>query len=389
MVQFQAPYAPEELGYDSSRIEVLNRFLQKQVDKKMLIGSSYALTIEGKLFAAGAVGKICYRASDKRPLKPDTIFRIASVTKLFAAVSVFKLVEDGLCRLDEPMKDYLPEMDTADFAAVTIAQVLSHTGGIPVDPGVYGENKPGRWALIEKEFENGGTDWIGAVLRQGREAEPNTRWEYSSFGYMLLGELIGRVSGVKAERYIEENILKPCGMSDSGFGDTIMKLPGIAGRIFIHDKEMWDRIKNPEKEEASSPWDALPQTGGGMFSTVLDLVKFGNMLLNGGRLDGNRVLGRKAVEKMTAAYTKPHIQNFCWGAGGVYKRYGLGPDMQFADESLNSNGMYYHEGWGRCYMHMDPAERLVSAGFTPFVDTNLWDSVIVNNPQAIICSGLM
>ncbi|MCL2747952.1 MAG: beta-lactamase family protein [Oscillospiraceae bacterium] len=388
MIQLDTPYVPESLGYDSSRLDVLHHFFQGQIDKKVLIGASYAITREGKLFAAGAIGKQSFREEDKRPLKPDTIFRIYSITKLFTAVAVFKLVEDGLCRLDETMKTWLPEMDTEDFSKVTIAHALSHTGGLPVAAGVYPlkEGELDCRQLIEQEFQRGGRDWITAALKKGRESEPGTRWEYSSLGMILLGVLIERITGVRAERYIEENILRFCGMPDSGFWDTMKNRSDIADRLFIQFEDTEKELNNPDQH---SPWEAVPGTAGHMFSTVADLANFGNMLLNGGRLDGRRVLGRIAVEKMTSVYTKPHIKSFCWQDGGRYKPYGLGSDLGLEDFYLITPGTYHHEGWGRSRLSVDPEKRFVSAYFVPFVEPDVWDPIPSYNTQAIISSGLI
>jgi len=384
MIKLQTPHVPESLGYDSSRLDILDRFFQRQVDKKAIIGGCWAIARDGKLLAGGAVGKQSYRTEDERPLRPDAIFRLASVTKLFTAVAVFQLIEQGLCRLDDTMMTWLPELGK-DFTAVTIAHALSHTGGLPPDDGVYPLNgKPGVWELIDRELASGGCDWITAGLSFGRSSEPGTRWEYSSFGWALLGELIGRITGARAERYIEQNILAPCGMTDSGFADTMAKRPELAERIFFGGEYAEQRLR-----EAAGGLGPIPQTGGGLYATVTDMVKFGNMLLGGGRIDGRRVLGRKTVERMTSTYTKPNIQDFSWGRTGEYKRYGLGPDLNLGDIYLGSDGAYYHEGHGRSLFAVDPAERFVSVFFAPQPDPDVWDPVVAYNAHNIIMSGLI
>ncbi|MCL1807068.1 MAG: beta-lactamase family protein [Oscillospiraceae bacterium] len=371
-------------GYDVSRLEFLHSFLKREIDKKAIYGGIYAIAQDGELIAADALGKQSFRDKDKRKLKPDAIFRIASITKLFTAAAVFQLVENGLCRLDEPMKNYLPEMDNEDFSSVTIAQALSHTGGLPVDEGVYPEDgKPGAWELIGQEFADGGTDWVTAGLGVGRTVGQGTCWEYSSFGYSLLGEMVSRISGTHVHTYIEENILKPCGMVDSGFWNTIINHPDFSKRTVVYFEEMEESLKDLQPN--TSPRAMIPKTGGGIYSTVADLVKFGNMLLSGGEIGGKRVLGRKAIEKMTARYCD--LPNYCWGAGGTPKYYGLGPDLSLGDLFLDSPGTYYHEGWGRCRLSMDPKEHFVSAYYLPLV-THEWDPIHAYNTQAILCSGL-
>jgi CubicO group peptidase (beta-lactamase class C family) len=374
-----------EMGkYDLSRLEFLHGFLSREIEKKAIYGAVYAIARDGEPIAAGALGKQSFRAGDRRKLKPDAVFRIASITKLFTAAAVFKLVENGLCRLDEPMKNYLAEMDSEDFGSVTIAQALSHTGGLPVDGGVYPEEgKPGTWERIKKDFEDGGKNWISAGLSAGRTVGQGTCWEYSSFGYSLLGEMITRISGVNAHTFIEQNILEPCGMSDSGFWDTITKKPDFTKRSVVYFEEAEKALKDLQPD--TSPWAAMPDTGGGIYSTVSDLIKFGNMLIAGGQTGGNRILGRKAIEKMTARHSA--LPNYCWGAGGALKPYGLGPDLSLGDLFLDSPGTYYHEGWGRCRLSMDPKERFVSVFYLPLV-SHEWDPIHAYNTQAILCSGI-
>jgi len=387
MIQLKTPYVPEALGYDSSRLDVLNRFFQEQIDGKELYGAAYAIAREGKMFAVGALGKQSYREEDERPLRLDAIFRTYSITKLFTAVSIFQLIEDGLCRLDDPMMSFISEMEK-DFPKTTIAQALSHTGGLPVEGELY----PSReivdpWTLIDREFNRGGRDWVSAGLKSGPASAPGTRWEYSNFGYVLLGLLIERLTGVRAEQYIEEKIIVPCGMTDSGFWNTVKKLPDFAGRLFIHNEHFEKALADPNK--APGPWAAVPQTFNGIYSTAPDLVKFGNMLLNGGRLDGRRILGRKAIEKMTAVYVKPDIRSYCWNENGLYRAHGLGPDVGYDDMYFHTPGAYNHEGWGRSRLMMDPREKLTTAYFIPLLDVDTWKPTPVWNPEIIICSGLM
>jgi len=283
------------------------------------------------------------------------------------------------------MRLYFPEM--ADFPWNTIAQVISHTGGIPADPESYlpEEGKVNVFELIDKELKSGGSDWISAALSAGAWSEPGTRWEYSSLSFMLLGELITRVSGTDVHRYIEERLLAPCGMADSGFWNTVKKHPEIKARLSLLNEEMEDDLNNPGKPEGR--WANIPATGGGLYSTVTDLVRFGSMLVNGGRIDGRRVMGRKTIEKMTAVHSE--LPCYCWGMPGVPRPYGLGPDMHLGDMFLCSRGTFYHEGWGWSRLSMDPKEKLVTAYYTPFVKPDQWDPLPVYNPQAILNSGLV
>ena len=111
------------------------------------------------------------------------------------------------------------------------------------------------------------------------------------------------------------------------------------------------------------------------------------LCINGGQIDGRRVMGRKTIEKMTTVHSQ--LPCYCWGMPGVPRPYGLGPDMHLGDMFLATPGTYYHEGWGWCRLSMDPAEKFVMAYFTPFVKPDQWEPNPVYNPEAIMCSGLI
>ena len=178
---------PELVGYDSSRIEVLNNHLWRMIEDKRLIGASYCIAKDNKVIANNGLGYRTYKREKDKPMLPDTIMRVASVTKLVTAGAIFKLVEDGFIRPDEQMSKYIPQMDKEPFKVITIAQVLSHSSGLPFDSD---ENNP--FAYIEKCKK--GDDWIEAGLKAGVACKPKEQWIYSTFGYLLLGALIQNVT---------------------------------------------------------------------------------------------------------------------------------------------------------------------------------------------------
>jgi len=386
MISYKTMYAPEDVGYDPSRIEVLNKHFQDLIDKKKIISANYCMARDGKIFADTAIGRLSYREDDSRELKPDTIQRIASITKLFTAVAIWKLAEDGKLRVNQRVGEIIEEFDTPPFYEITIAQLLSHTSGLQPDSGCF-KNKyfVSPWDFVDKDRSK---NWIAASLQSGLRNKPGEEWAYSSFGYAILGEVISRVSGIRAEDYIIENIVKPCGMKDTYFN---VEKAEIANRLNIPNKRIEELIKaffEGKLEEPDEVWKQVPRTGGGMFSTAWDLCRFGTMLLKGGYIDGIRVVGRKAIEKMTTLYTGPNIKDYCWNAGGVYREYGLGPDMRCNEASLYTKGSYFHEGAGACCLLIDPTEKLVAAWFVPFVNEQ-WCPEPLYNAAAIMWSGLI
>lgn len=373
---------PELVGYDSSRIEVLNAHLWRMIDDKRLIGASYCIAKDDKVIANNALGYRTFRRDKEKLMMPDTVMRAASVTKLVTAVAIFKLVEDGFIRPDEQMAKYIPQMDKEPFNTMTIAQVLSHTSGLTF--GSDEETDP--FAYINKCKK--GDDWIEAGLKAGVSCKPGEQWIYSTFGYLLLGALIGNVTGIGAEDYITKNILEPLGMKDSSFKPGIE----VANRHLIqfeeHEKYIQRVLNNESIQEDDSIWSEIPSTGGGMHSTAMDLIRFARMLCNGGRLGNTRILGKMAIEKMRSHYLF-NVPNYCWGANDKERLYGLGPDLRRGEAIITSPDFFFHEGWGYLCVTVDPREKLCAAWLVPYTDGSVWYAESLLNVKNIIWSGLI
>jgi len=140
MISFKTDFSPEEVSYEGSRLNVLDKFFEEQIEKKKIISANYCLARDGKLFANNAVGKLSFSEEDTRELRPDTIQWIASITKLFTSVAIWKLAEDGKLRVNQNVGEIIPEFSNKPFNDITIAHLLSHTSGLHPDGGCF-ENK--------------------------------------------------------------------------------------------------------------------------------------------------------------------------------------------------------------------------------------------------------
>lgn len=374
---------PELVGYDSSRIEALNAHLWRMIDDKRLIGASYCISKDDKVIANNSLGYSTYRRSPDKLMKPDTLMRAASVTKLVVAVAIFKLVEDGFIRPDEQMSKYIPQMDKEPFKDIRIAEVLSHSSGLPFDS----EEKANPFAYIDECKK--GEDWIEAGLKAGVSCKPGEQWIYSSFGYLLLGALIQNVTGINAEDYITANILDPLGMKDTSFKPGIELAKRHLIQFESHEKLIDDMINGVNgSDENDSIWSEVPGTAGGLHSTAMDLSRIARMLCNGGRLDNKRVLGKMAIEKMRTKYLF-NVPNYCWGANDKERLYGMGPDLRRGDAIITSPDFFFHEGWGYLSLVIDPRERLNAVWLVPYTDGDIWLPESLLNVKNIIWSGLI
>ncbi len=394
MINFNTPYTPEEVGYDSSRFSVLNNHFNTMIDKGELQGAAYCLSRDGKVFMNASLGRYCYQVEDTRKLSPDHIHSIASITKIFTATAIFKLFEDGKISLAQKVGEILEEFSHPPYTDITIGQLLTHTSGLQPDPNCFpSPYYQCHWDFVEEGFKNGDADWLKNALKAGLRTKPGAEWAYCSFGFCVLGEIITRVTGTFAHQYITENILKPCEMNDSMFKDALTKESFL--RTVIRDE---DDIKMHEAAMADLPfndnpfqdlWRKVPGTGGGLFSTASDLVKFGTMLLQNGTYNGNRVLSRKAIEKMTSLAIEPTVLDYCWEAGGLPHPYGLGPELRCNLNNMFTPGTFYHEGAGSCSLLIDPTEKLVAAWFVPYLPAGSWYPQGLYHAANIMWSGLL
>ena len=381
---------PGETGFDPDRLEVLDRRLCDMVERKVIHGAAYCISHKGKVIASGAVGR--GSAFDDRPMQPDAVFSAASATKTFTATAIMQLIEDGLIRLDCPVGDVLPQFRQPPFAGITLLQLLTHTSGIYPDKGCFNEDIPSQWELIsaaaEKWDGTGDFDWITPALAPGLRREPGSEWQYSSFGFTLLGEVIARLSGMSAEKYITERILKPLNLKDSGFRLT----PSLAERFFVSSEEEQravDLVISGEATENTSFWSIIPDTAGGLVTTVYDLVRFANAFIGGGKLEGSRILGRKSVEKMSSVQVQG-VPDRCWGSGESNRLYGIGFDIRRTPAFSYSDRTIMHEGAGASSLDIDLDEQLAAAWFVPFdKPEGGWSAEPLYNVQNIIWSGLI
>lgn len=366
----EAAQRPEEAGFHSSQLDVLDNHITNLISNKKIQAGAYIISKNDRIVAHKSIGFLRY--NDSRPFLPDTVRRVASITKIFVATSILQLAEQGKIRLDQPVSEIIEEFGDPMFQKINILHLLTHTSGIRPDPGVFFEPFPVKWFKDRK-------DWIKCILSDYLAVEPGREWRYSSAGFTILSEIVSRVSGIRFERYVLENITKPLGMKDSFFD-----IPeGYLDRICITNKQ---ELEWYSKQEELPDW-APPRGGGGLFSTLSDLRKMGQMLVNKGTFNGARILSRKTVEAMTRNQSRG-AKNYCWGAGGSEMEYGLGMNV-YSNNTFLSPGSFSHEGAGLCGLYMDPVENVVLAYICPLCDGVGWEPQAVINLRNIVWAGII
>ncbi len=408
VINEKTPYDCKDVNYDSSRLDALNLHFNRLMNEKKLLAASYMLSRDGKIFTHSAMGPSSAAPDEKNQMQPDVMFGIYSITKLFTATAIFKLCEDGFIRPNQPVCEILTEMNIKPFNEITIAHLLSHTSGLFPDRGCFDfeYNSPWDWNFVRDNTREGET-WVRGAMRSGMHCEPGTQWNYCTFGFCLLGEVITRVTGVRAETWIHKNIIDPCGLKDTCFENEFYynELSNEWGekadkRLFLQWPDAIDEMheyyrayakgKRPDiSKKYPNRWYKMskPTTGNGMISTLVDLNKFGRMLLNNGKTEeGVRIIGRKALERMTMSYLE-NVGEYTWGANGKIRDYALGPDIRRTADNQYSKGTFFHEGWGSCCLTIDPKEKLVASWYVPYPEGQ-WIADGLYNASNIMWSGL-
>ncbi|WP_199620796.1 serine hydrolase domain-containing protein [Paenibacillus alkalitolerans] len=373
--------APERVGLDSQRLEVLDRHFIGLIDAGKLQGASYLLARDGKIAAHRSMGKLTFK-DDGKDLLPDSVRKVYSITKVVTAVAIGQLVEQGKLFWQQPVADVIKEFDTDLHRKITIWHLLTHTSGLAGDPGQNMEpySIPWyEWHAWEKKqkadkWEAG--DWVKLMLAGPLRAKPGEEWIYCTSGFGVLGEIIARVSGQSFEDYLNDRIFKPLGMNHSFF-----TVPEELRKETCYTGE-WE-----EKEIFEPPLDRTgmpPRGGNGLYSTLEDLWKFGQAMLDGGSFGGSQILGRRTIQMIVSNQLR-NVRCYSWGQNNNNVKHGIGWSLNSDD--ICSPGTYSHEGFGHSGLYIDPKERLVFVYFVP--NRAGWVAEAVINPRAIAWSSII
>ena len=372
---------PAATGVSAERFQRLHQTMQGFVDRKEVSGIVTLVTREGRTADLHAVG--LQDVDSKTPMRTDTIFRIASMTKPITSVAIMMLYEEGKLLLTDPVSKFIPafksmqvieqgaEKPVAARRQISIRDLLTHRSGI-----TYGFINGG--AVGNGYRKNGVVDGLAATTLTTAEgidklaAEPLVAQPGSAYNYSLSTDVLGRVvevaSGQKFETFLRERIFRPLKMTDTDFVVPDAKWSRLA-TVYSPDGSGGIRpMRDPETfgNTVMSPiaYYKSPKTyfsgGAGLVSTAADYARFGHMLLNGGVLDGARLLSPKTIELMTVSHTGDLGALPVAGPG---RGFGLGffvvTDLA-TTQTLGSPGMF---GWSGIYgttFWVDPKERLVA-----------------------------
>lgn len=341
---------PAKAGMAADRLARIPVRMQAFVDQGKAAGFVTLLMRHGALAHLAATGYQDREA--KTPMRVDSMFQVASLTKPVTSAGIMILVDEGRVGLSDPVAKFLPEFQRPTAARpITVRDLLTHTSGM-AGSVPQGFNQKRERTLAEV---------VQMAAQQPLLFEPGTRWSYSNTGMATLGRIIEVVSGQSYEQFIAARIFAPLGMQDSHYFPPAAKYGRIAA-VYTDDKGTLIRADVDLHREGAK----YPAPEGGLFSTAADLARFYQMMLNKGTLDGHRILSAAAVEVMTQNHTGELKAGFAPGMG-----YGLGWSVVRNVEGmfrLNSIGTFGHGGAYRTYGWVDPAKDMI--GVILFQRTN-------------------
>jgi CubicO group peptidase (beta-lactamase class C family) len=371
MSEFGLPWAenPEQVGLSSDRLERLAGVIRADVERKLIPGAVLAIARGGRLGYAEAFGWRDREA--EAPMTTDAIFRVASMTKPITSVAAMMLAEEGRLEIAAPVAQYLPEFAEPTVGTerrkahhvMTVQDLLRHTSGL-----TYAQFGDTPVQMIWRDAKLMDEDQTSAELITKLAGlplmfEPGTTWEYS-MSTDVLGRVVEVVSGGSLAEFFAEQICRPLGMSDTGFAAT---------------GERAARLAEPQTDPATGARPPMRNVtrdkrwhsgGGGAVSTAADYLRFCQMLLNGGELDGVRLLAPKTIAHMASDHLPPDVAygetaRPRFGALAPVPEMGYGFGLGFAVRKEpgrspvpGSVGEYFWGGVTGTYFWIDPQEQM-------------------------------
>jgi len=375
---------PEALGFSSERLERLHAAMQREVDQKQLAGVVTILARHGKVVEEKTYGK--KDIASGVPMTKDTIFRIFSMTKPVTGVAMMILYEEGKWHPSDPVSLYIPEfahlkvfngVDQSGKMILedpvhppTMRELMTHTAGFTY--GLFGTSLVDKMYVDQQVLQSRSLqDMIDKLAKIPLLYQPGTRWVYSA-SMDIQGYIVEKLSGQSLPDFMQQHIFGPLGMKDTGFFVPPEKRNRFAA--LYASGQNGELVVNAAPGATADDYTtqpSMPSGGGGMVSTAEDYLRFAQMLLSGGELDGVRILAPATVQVMTTNHLAPSLITGEFSIGPVTIRPGLGwgydcavyTDPLEADEVVGK-GTFFWLGAADTWFWVDPTNDLIFVGMT-------------------------
>lgn len=338
----EAPGAPPDVAAISERIPPF-------VEAREIAGAVTLVAAPDQVVHLAATGQADIAAD--RPMRPDSIFWIASMSKPITATAVLMMRDEGKLSIDDPVEKFLPEFKELRDAdgepvRVTIRHLLTHTSGL------------GEASAAESRDVKDLAGLTPIYVKKPVQFEPGSRWVYCQSGINTAARVVEVVSGLPFDRFLEQRLFEPLGMKDTTFYLTDEQLPRLAATYRRSGEG--ELIATPiGMLQGKSPTsrDRYPAANGGLFSTAPDYARFCRMILSGGELDGRRYVGPESIELMTSLRTGDLKTGFTpgngWGLGWCVVREPQGVTAALSPGTFGHGGAYGTQAW------IDPTQKRV------------------------------
>jgi len=370
---------PEAVGFSSERLARLDSSMKSLVDSKKLAGLVTVLARHGKLVEEKTYGYA--DVAGQKPMQKDTIVRIYSMTKPITGIAMMMLYEEGKWKPSDPIARYIPEFrDLKVYSGVdkdgkptldkpghapTMGELMSHTAGFTY--GFFGST-PVDKMYQEADLLNSPTlqEFIGRVAKLPLLYQPGEGWVYS-VSVDIQGYLVEKLSGKPFADFLRERIFSPLGMKDTAFYVPAEKLDRVAS---VYQSDAGPGANPMPKDPGISQPPGMPSGGGGLYSTAGDYLRFAQMVLNGGELNGVRLVAPSSIELMRANHVSDEVKTARKFGIGLYQMQpglGFGYDFAILEDppklgSTAGKGTFLWDGVAGTWFWIDPTNDVVFVG---------------------------
>ena len=364
---------PEDLGFSGERLQRIHDMIQRHIDKHDITGAVTLVARHGQLAWVDAQG--VQDLDTKAPMKRDSMFRMASMTKPVIGTAMMMMIEEGKVSVTDPVSKFIPEFKDMKVGILQspggrgagaappkyytvpaerqliVKDLLTHTSGL-----VAGPMGQAAMAPMRRKPEDTLDTFIPRVAQTPLEFQPGTRWMYSaSDGFDPLGMIIEKASGQKLNVFLKQRIFDPLDMPDTSHYPTDAQIPRLASVYQMRDGSL---VKSPFEASMSMSSKVYFASGGGLVSTVDDYSHFAQMLANGGEFNGHRLLSPRTVKYMGSVhipYTLPgRTPGEAFGLTVRVIQDANAGEIRISDGSFGWSGVYGTHFW------VDPKEDIVA-----------------------------
>lgn len=335
---------PSDSGIDAAKLAKISDRMKEFVASKQISGAVTLVARRGRVVHLDAVGLADIKAS--REMKKDSIFAVASMTKPISATAVMILLDEGKLSLTDPVSKHIPAFADIKLKSgakptreITIRDLLTHTsglGGSQVNVGTLANT-------------------VDEIVKRGLDFEPGSKWQYSP-AITVCGRIVEVASGQAFDEFLAKRIFEPLGMKETSFLPGPAEQQGRLARIYKPnaDKTDLEPGRNFITEESTV---LTPNPSGGLFSTALDMARFYQAILNGGELNGKRIVSADAVKQMKSVQSGELATGFTpgnsWGLGWCLIRQPQGVSKMLSPGTFGHGGAFGTQGW------VDPKQEMI------------------------------